>query len=118
MPRKLRIEYPGAMYHVMSRGDRREDIYLDDVDRHDFLKSLAEACPKTSNGCADFHFAQRSSADHGGSEETVSRCSSRVHPQPPFARQHALVFRLGRDDPLGTTRLPGVIGWAHGCVLS
>jgi putative transposase len=34
MPRKLRIEYPGAMYHVMSRGDRREKIYLDDVDRH------------------------------------------------------------------------------------
>lgn len=26
MPRKVRIEYPGAMYHIMSRGDRREDI--------------------------------------------------------------------------------------------
>src|SRR5437660_7788893 len=37
MPRKLRVEYPGAIYHVMSRGDRREDIYLNDVDRHDFL---------------------------------------------------------------------------------
>ena len=48
MPRKLRIQYPGAMYHVMSRGDRREDIFLDDVDRHDFLKTLAEACQKTS----------------------------------------------------------------------
>jgi hypothetical protein len=31
------------MYHVMSRGDRREKIFLDDVDRHDFLKSLAES---------------------------------------------------------------------------
>jgi len=29
------------MYHVMSRGDRREDIFLNDVDRHDFLKTLA-----------------------------------------------------------------------------
>ena len=47
MPRKLRVEYPGAMYHVMSRGDRREDIFLDDVDRHDFIKTLAEACQKT-----------------------------------------------------------------------
>ena len=47
MPRKMRVEYPGAIYHVMSRGDRREDIYLDDVDRHDFLKTLAEACQKT-----------------------------------------------------------------------
>ena len=41
MPRKLRIEYPGAMYHVMSRGDRREKIFLDDVDRQDFIKTLA-----------------------------------------------------------------------------
>ena len=48
MPRKLRIEYPGAMYHVMSRGNRRQDIFLDDVDRHDFLKTLAEACQKTA----------------------------------------------------------------------
>jgi putative transposase len=31
----------------MSRGDRREDIFHDDVDRHDFLKTLAEACQKT-----------------------------------------------------------------------
>ena len=29
MPRQLRIQYPGAMYHVMSRGNRRQDIYLD-----------------------------------------------------------------------------------------
>ncbi len=49
MPRKLRVEYPGAMYHVMSRGDRREDIFLDDVDRQDFIKTLAEASQKT--GC-------------------------------------------------------------------
>ncbi len=35
------------MYHVMSRGNRRDDIFLDDVDRHDFIKTLAEACQKT-----------------------------------------------------------------------
>jgi REP element-mobilizing transposase RayT len=35
------------MYHIMSRGDRREDIFLDDVDRQDFIKTLAEACQKT-----------------------------------------------------------------------
>ena len=35
------------MYHLMSRGDRRERIFLDDVDRHDFIKTLAEACQKT-----------------------------------------------------------------------
>ena len=31
----------------MSRGDRQKSIYLDDVDRQDFLKTLAETCPKT-----------------------------------------------------------------------
>jgi len=41
------VEYPGAIYHILSRGDRREDIFLDDVDRQDFLKTLAEACQKT-----------------------------------------------------------------------
>ena len=47
MPRKLRVQYPGAIYHVLSRGDREEDIFLDEVDRQDFLKTLAEACQKT-----------------------------------------------------------------------
>ena len=57
MSRKLRIEYPGAMYHVMNRGDlpssdygkaslpssdygkasQREDIFKDDEDRQRFL---------------------------------------------------------------------------------
>ena len=48
MPRQIRVQYPGAIYHVMSRGDRREDIYLDDVDRQQFLATLAEACQKTA----------------------------------------------------------------------
>jgi putative transposase len=47
MPRAMRVEYPGAIYHVMDRGDRQEDIFVDDVDRQDFLKTLAEACRKT-----------------------------------------------------------------------
>jgi hypothetical protein len=32
MPCKLRIEHSGAMYHVMSRGDRREKIVLNGVE--------------------------------------------------------------------------------------
>src|SRR6266498_6110949 len=47
MPRKLRLEYPGAIYHVMNRGDRREDIFLDDADRCRFVETLGEACGKT-----------------------------------------------------------------------
>ena len=33
MPRALRIEYPGAIYHLMNHGDRREAICHDDADR-------------------------------------------------------------------------------------
>ena len=47
MPRPLRIEYPGARYHVMSRGDRREAIFADDRDRELFLRTLGETCAKT-----------------------------------------------------------------------
>jgi REP element-mobilizing transposase RayT len=47
MARKLRLQYEGAIYHVMNRGDRREPIFRDDSDRHLFLKTLAEACQKT-----------------------------------------------------------------------
>jgi REP element-mobilizing transposase RayT len=42
MARPLRIEFPGALYHITSRGDRREAIYEDDVDRELFLGVLAE----------------------------------------------------------------------------
>src|SRR6185503_4260780 len=47
MARKLRIQYPGAIYHVMNRGDRREAIFCDDLDRKRFLETLTEACAKT-----------------------------------------------------------------------
>jgi REP element-mobilizing transposase RayT len=47
VPRKLRVEYPGAIYHVMNRGDRREPIFKDDADHRRFLETLEEACGKT-----------------------------------------------------------------------
>ena len=47
MARKLRVEYPGALYHVMSRGDHRELIFRDDRDRRSFVETLGEACQKT-----------------------------------------------------------------------
>ncbi len=42
MARPLRIEFSGALYHVTSRGDRREAIFEDDDDRLIFLRTLAE----------------------------------------------------------------------------
>jgi REP element-mobilizing transposase RayT len=47
VPRKLRLEYRGAIYHVMNRGDRREDIFRDDKDRQCLLFTLGQACQKT-----------------------------------------------------------------------
>ena len=45
MARPLRIEYPGACYHVMSRGNQRRAIVRDDADRHkrlDWLRRTVE----------------------------------------------------------------------------
>jgi putative transposase len=47
MPRKLRVQYPGAIYHVMNRGDHSEVIFRDGGDPGLFLATLAEACAKT-----------------------------------------------------------------------
>lgn len=44
MARPLRLEFAGALYHVTSRGDRREDIYEADSDRKKFLSLLSGVC--------------------------------------------------------------------------
>lgn len=41
MARPLRIEFEGAVYHITSRGNARDDIYLADTDREMFLDALA-----------------------------------------------------------------------------
>jgi len=43
MTRPLRIEYPGAVYHVTSRGNARQDIFSDEPDRAAFLEILEKA---------------------------------------------------------------------------
>ena len=40
MARPLRIEFEGALYHVMARGNARADIFLDDDDRQVFIENL------------------------------------------------------------------------------
>jgi putative transposase len=42
MARPWRIEFEGVLYHVLSRGNGRQDIYYDDQDRHQFLKTIGE----------------------------------------------------------------------------
>lgn len=42
MGRPLRIEYPGALYHITSRGNERKNIFVDDADRFRFLEILKD----------------------------------------------------------------------------
>lgn len=42
MSRPLRIEYPGALYHIIARGNERSNIYLSDHDRNQFLHVLSQ----------------------------------------------------------------------------
>ena len=43
MARQLRLEHPGAVWHITSRGNERKDIFRDDKDRETFLGLLTEA---------------------------------------------------------------------------
>ena len=46
MARPLRIEYPGAWYHVMNRGRRAEKIFYDRQDYVNFVELLEDTCKR------------------------------------------------------------------------
>jgi len=62
MGRAWRIEYEGALYHILSRGNEQGDIFYDNTDRRRFLDTIGELserfevgvliCPKPCNGLA------------------------------------------------------------------
>ncbi len=51
MARPLRIEYEGVVYHVTSRGNGGQDIYVDDEDRHVFLEVLVDVVERFNWTC-------------------------------------------------------------------
>jgi len=51
MARPLRIELEGGLYHVTSRGDRRENIYENDKDRKEWLIVLEKVCERFNWRC-------------------------------------------------------------------
>ena len=51
MSRPLRVEFPGALYHVTARGDRREPIFEDDEDRRTLLEILSLALERFDASC-------------------------------------------------------------------
>ena len=75
MPRKPRVEYAGAVYHVMCRGNGGQSIYLDDADRRTFLKTLGEACERC--GWRVHEFVRKGSPIRGSGQTQkvpLSRC--------------------------------------------
>ncbi|MDI1352276.1 MAG: transposase, partial [bacterium] len=51
MARELRIEYFGALYHITSRGNKQENIYLSDADKILFLEIISEVCKRCNWIC-------------------------------------------------------------------
>jgi REP element-mobilizing transposase RayT len=51
MPRKARIDAPGALHHVIIRGIERRKIFRSEYDRENFLKRLSELIPETKTDC-------------------------------------------------------------------
>ncbi len=47
MPRKSRIDTPGALHHIIARGIDRKNIFKDDKDRDDFLERLGAIIEET-----------------------------------------------------------------------
>jgi len=73
MPRKARIDAPGALHHVIIRGIERRKIFRSDDDRHNFLSRLSELIPETKTACFAWalipnhaHFLVRTGSDNRG----------------------------------------------------
>jgi putative transposase len=58
MARPLRISYPGAFYHITSRGNEQKDVFKSNRDREKFLEYLESATSRYNaarkNGCQTF----------------------------------------------------------------
>ena len=48
MPRKARIDAPGALHHIIIRGIERRKIFYDDLDQNSFLERLGAVLMETS----------------------------------------------------------------------
>ena len=51
MSRPLRLEFANALYHVTSRGDRREPIFIDEADRSMWLDVFGQVCGRFNWRC-------------------------------------------------------------------
>ncbi|MBI4669620.1 MAG: transposase [Elusimicrobia bacterium] len=106
MARSLRIEFPGAWYHIINRGANRQNIFLSDQDRQRFLEILEECHELWGLECACFclmenhyHLLVRTPR---GSLSRIMRHLAGVYTQQ-FNRKH------GRDGPLFRGRYKSIL---------
>ena len=62
MVRSLRIQYPGAYYHVTCRGNERQKIYRDDTDYNIFIKAVSKSQIAFKNKARSDEKAEHTSA--------------------------------------------------------
>jgi REP element-mobilizing transposase RayT len=97
MPRKPRLDWPGALHHVWARGIEKRDIFLDDADRSAFVCRVRRVLADT--GCRCFAWALMDNHHHFGLESgdvAVSRVLRRINGPyaAEFNRRHDRVGHL------------------------
>jgi hypothetical protein len=109
MARKLRVEYPGAICHVLNRGDRREPIFWDNADRQRFVEAmLAQKQPRKLSGKRDYRNRPLSDAQKAsGSASSAERAygsEGKQSPEVQASRAHRT--RLWLPGPVDERILP------------
>jgi hypothetical protein len=72
MARQLRIQYEEAIYHLMSRGDRREEIFRDPSGSKELSRNLGRRLPKERLAGARLLFDEQSFSSGGGDAASKS----------------------------------------------
>jgi hypothetical protein len=111
MARKLRVEYPGAICHVLNRGDRREPIFRDNADRQRFVEAmLAQKQPRKLSGKRDYRNRPLSDAQKAsGSASSAERAygsEGKQSPEVQASRAHRT--RLWLPGPADERILPAL----------
>jgi hypothetical protein len=119
MARKLRIQYAGAIYHVMNRGDRQEAIFKDEKDHLLFLQTLEQVCEKTGwtvhampNSCHSVAGLASWACDAGGDAQKKNYFT-RSHEVAKMKGENGIRSEIGRRHSM----VFGSLGISRLCVL-
>jgi len=104
MARPLRIELSGGLYHVTSRGDRREDIYFSEDDRRAWLEVFGQVCERFNWVCHaycqmtnHYHIVVETPEATPHHQQEESQCTRNTHRLAPRHR-HAPVRHANLSD--------------------